>query len=507
MISKEELYYRRSYRLLNKLIETYKNGFKREKTYNMWREEFTSALNNYALVKTARDSLMLTISIALMGLNKEKLEDSKKIENYDNDLVLLNVKNFSLKENERKRIEEFENLKTTNSRFDKWLSLINSPESDKTSIDILKRVRNGLLHSNFTIDNTNNLFTLTNIKTKSYYESCLLNDNFNQFILAYFSNHAEIGLPERTITYVVNTEINITDEVSLKEYLKRIIILDYKHKNPTYNGHNTLDYIMHVTADKNKLNINKVAEQLDKNNITVENIIPTVLSENGINAIIKHLTETNPNLYNLDSEQIKSLAVTHLDYRLTPIKEISNMLLHYFYVILYLVNNNFDINTPFFEGDEYAKDANKPALMLLKSYLILYRIQNNSFDDLDYDNIEFDFDGVDYFSSSKNLQDPTLKVDYIEESYNKIKIKDPTLDDYQIIKRIYIEIIRNSLAHGNIFPQIDQNGIPIIEFRDIFKDKERSLTMDVDKLEILLNSKAFETKYWYKKDEEKILKK
>jgi len=507
MISNEELYYRRSYRLLNKLIETYRTGFNKEKTYTMWKEEFESALNNYSLVKTARDSLMLTISIALMGLNKEKLEDAKKIENYDNDLVLLDVKEFKVNPDARKKLDEFESLKTKSSIFDKWLSLITSPETDKTSVDILKRVRNGLLHSNFKIDTTNQLFTFTNIKTKSYYESSILNDNFNQFILAYFSNHAEIGLPEQTITYIVNSAIKITDEASLREYLKRIIILNYKHKNPTYNGHNTLDYIMHVTANKNILNINKVAEQLDKNNITIEDIIPTVLNEAGINSIIEQLTNKNPYLYSLESDDIKSLAVTHLDYRLTPIKEISNILIHFFYVLMYLVNNNFDVNTEFFQGDEYAKDAYKPALMILKSYLILYRLQNNNFDELDYDKIDFDFDGVDYFSSSKNLQDPTLKVDYIEESYNKIKDKEPELDDYQIIKRIYIEIIRNSLAHGNIFPKFDSLGIPVIEFRDVFKDKVRSLTMDVDKLETLLASSAFEPKYCYKKEEEKTLTK
>lgn len=503
----EELYYRRSYNLLNKLIDTYKNGFDKQKTYCLWEEEYLKSKYNYALVKSARDSLMLTISIALMGLNKEKLEDSKKIENYENDLILLDVKDFNLKKEERDFLLNFEKIKIRNTPFDKWLSLINSPDSDKSSIDILKRVRNGLLHSNFNIDTSNPLFTTTHIKTKSYYESCILNDNFNQFILAYFSNHAEIGITEKTVTYTINRDIKITDDESLKRFLRNIIILYYKHKNPTYNGNNTLDYIMHVTADKNVINLDKIEQEIEKHNIEIENIIPFSLKEQGIENIINNLKSMNHNLYSLTSEQIKSLSITHIDYQLTPIKEISNLLLHYYYLILYLINNSFDINTPFFQGDEYARDAFMPSLMILKSYLILYRLQNNTFDEINYNDINFEFEDINYTTYSKNLNDPNDNTDYIEESYYKIHDNNPSLDDYTIFKKIYIEIIRNALAHGNIIPRISANCISTIEFKDEYKGKIRSIIIDTEKLEILLNSKAFEPKYCFNKEDEKTLKK
>lgn len=506
MISNEELYYRRAYRIINKLIDNYKDGFNKNKTYKMWYEEYMKSIENYSLVKTGRDATILTIAIALMGLNKEKLEDSKKLENYDNDLVSMDVRQWDLNTNERKTIEEFDCLKTTNSVFDKWLTLINSPESDKTSLDVLKRVRNGLLHSNFTIDTSNKLFTLTDIKTKSYYESKILNDNFMQFILAYFSNHAEMGVPEKTITYVHNKNIIVKDEKSLRKFLESIIILNFKSKSSIYNRTNTLDYLIFNSLEGNKVNFNQTLHDIQNTDIVIEKVDPYTLSKVAIDNFINKLMSSMPNLFELSDSEIKNYVVTGINYCIDPIREVSNMLLHYHFIMLNLVNKNFDINTEFFKGDEYAIYAYKPSLMILKLYLVLYRLQNNAFDEINYDDIDFDYKpGKDSFYCY-NIKNPKLDVNYFEESFEKLQKKYPNVDEDTITKKIFLEIIRNSLAHGNIIPKINDNSEPVIEFKDIFKDRVRSLILSIDTIENLLNSKAFEPKYCYKKEEKTLTK-
>lgn len=468
MLSNEELYYRRAYKMVNELIDIYKNGIKKQKMQKLWEENFLKSIENYSLIKTKRDATLLTISIALMGLNKEKLEDCKKLENYDNDLVSMDVRKWDLNTNERKTLEEFDNLKTTNSVFDKWLTLINSPETDKTSLDVLKRVRNGLLHSNFTIDTSNKLFTLTDIKTKSYYHSKILNDNFMQFILAYFSNHAKMGIPEKTITYYCDDNITVKDEISLKKLLESVKVFIYKTKSPVYNGTNTLDYLIFNSVEGNKVNFNKTLNDLQNTDIVIEKVDPYSLSKVAVDNFINKLMSSIPNLFELSDSEIKSFVITGLNYCIDPIREVSNMLLHYYYIMLNLVNKNFDVNAEFFRGDEYAIYAYKPSLMILKLYLILYRLQNNSFDEINYDDIDFDYIPDKDSFCCYNIKNPKLDANYFEESFEKLQKKYPDLDEDTIVKKIFLEIIRNSLAHGNIIPGFN-NSEPVIEFKDILK--------------------------------------
>ena len=58
-----------------------------------------------------------------------------------------------------------------------------------------------------------------------------------------------------------------------------------------------------------------------------------------------------------------------------------------------LFNDKFSIN--FFDGDEFGTESCYAALMVLKSYSIIYRLQNNNFDEIDYSKINFDINDND----------------------------------------------------------------------------------------------------------------
>ena len=100
-MTNEEKYYRRAYKLLDDLSIAYKNGFDRKKTMEFWKNEFLQFIQNPILSVQKMDSLMLTIIISLMGLNKESIERKEKVEGFEElplfkDFRELNLDNASI---------------------------------------------------------------------------------------------------------------------------------------------------------------------------------------------------------------------------------------------------------------------------------------------------------------------------------------------------------------------------------------------------------------------------
>ena len=121
---------------------------------------------------------MLNIIIALLGINKESIEKANIVDSYNNG-VIRDIYNSIMSLSNRKAINYFKGLNTETNSFEEWLSIIKNLNNDKSPDAIFKQVRNSLLHSNFVLDDKSiPSLPLTHLKTKSYYESVILNYNF-----------------------------------------------------------------------------------------------------------------------------------------------------------------------------------------------------------------------------------------------------------------------------------------------------------------------------------------
>lgn len=519
-MTNEEKYYRRAYKLLDDLSIAYKNGFDRKKTMEFWKNEFLQFIQNPILSVQKKDSLMLTIVISLMGLNKESIERKEKVEGFEELPLFKDFRELNLDNASISKIDEFEKSKTRRTVFDNWLSIINSPDNDISNQDIFRRVRNGLLHSNFDVDSDDFQTTYTHIKIKGYYESIIFNQNFYQYVISYFGNSKGVSLTDEDIFFDV-IDVDITDIDTLKRYLKKMTIIKIENKIDNYDGSNTIGMrtLKNLSKNKRVISTNRFRKFFQNGfgeDIKVESIDNYYLADTTINAIIKRIEYNYRDFFKLTKEEKMSIINSNVSYTLNSKAEISNWLLHFYHLINSIPNKNFDVNCDEFLGDEYANISCSSAISILKAYLVLYRIQNiknnneNSlkFNDIDYSLLTFDFGDEDFYIWSENV-DGSSSIDYYEQSYNKQSNKNPEMTQEEIKKYVICDVIRNGLAHGNINSFFsEETGDTIIEIKDINpknKNETRCLQMTIEKFNKFLDSEAFLPKYCYKKENEKSL--
>lgn len=500
-MTSEEKYYRRTYSLLNDLINTYSNGFDKKETLKFWKKSLIEIETNPSLLEEKRDSLLLTIIISLLGVNKESIEKAGIIDEYKKSLIITDLRNVLKKPLSIEKISEFNSLRTTSTPFDEWLSIIKCPGSDANNNDIIRRVRNGLLHSNFTIDTEAASISFTKIKTKSYYESIIFNQNFFQFIFTYFSNIPTIGLCEKTIVTYSKSDEKIVNKKRLREYLESIVMVHISHSMDNFEGDNSLDNRISeaLKAKNRKTSVLKELNNAESNGIEIKDIYNHTLTGETIDSIIIYFEgKYGNNFYSLPQKEKLGLINSYIQYIFENKRHISNWLSHFYYVINNSINPNFDINSEFFLNDQYHKESLQPALAILKGYLILYRLQNNTFSSIDYNKIDFDFNGNDFHLWSEKDNNTTTE-NYFLESFNK-KRMNSNLSDEEIKKVILCEVIRDGFAHGNISCFVCENNT-IIEIKDINKknNQSRCIQMTIDKFNSFLSSEAFLPKYCFDK--------
>ena len=195
-----EKYYRRSYNAVFKLIETYQKGYKKDVMWK-FRENLLNDLNiKEKVIVEEQMSILYSILIATLGLNKESIEKTEKISEYKN-LHSVGLRNMSLPLSYKNRLNQFDFQRVRNTDFDDWLSIIVDIASDQTNKDHLRRIRNGLLHSNFYIEEDFPALNIAHIKIKNYYEAEILEPELRTFIFDYFSNIEEMGIIENIALY------------------------------------------------------------------------------------------------------------------------------------------------------------------------------------------------------------------------------------------------------------------------------------------------------------------
>lgn len=503
-----ERYYRRSYNAINRLIEAYKNGYNKENTLKFRQELMNKYYSNPKIAQSEFNNIMFTIMIALLGLNKEAIENTGKIIEYKKNNNELDLSKILLTNEEKSRLKEFFDSKVVSTDFDNWLSIKINPNTDKENIDYLRRVRNSLLHSNFYIDEENPFIPFAKLKTKSYYESELFNMQFQMFVFEYFGNIDALGLSEAMYTFDV-PQSHIKNQVELIKFLLLTTINKITYKNLKTVGKESPELFLKESADEeSKVDIDKFIDKL--NNIkSVDDIkweTMRIKAEHIVD-LIKYIESVyGQYFYKFDYSTQSGIISTHLKYELNSKIEISNWMSHFWY--LYTSINNPSFAVSFFDGDEFGIDSCYPALMVLKSYLLMYRLQNNNFDEIDYGKVNFDVNDPVIYLYSDNEDKSPITENYFIKSFEKEKSRGILTDEKEIWNKIICEVVRDSLAHGNIRTYTSPSTVePMIELRDVDPKKGtvRVIVLPLVKYEKFLNSEAFIPSNCYKKEDDKIL--
>jgi len=503
-----ERYYRRSYNAINRLIDAYKTGYTKENSLKFREELLNKYKANPITMRSEICNIMFTTMICLLGLNKEAIENTGKIIEYKKNNNELNIDENQLTIEQKQRLKEFNDSKVVNTDFDNWLSIKINPNTDKENIDFLRRVRNSLLHSNFYLDEDTPFMPFTKLKTKSYYEAEIFNLQFQMFVFEYFANIDSLGLSEAIYAFdVPKTQISNQDDFINHLLLMNINKITYQNLQTV--GVESPELFLRESTDSDfKINVSEFAKKLkytkNADNIKWETM---KLSSVYVINVIRFIKNTyGEKFYSLDSDTQNNILTTHIKYELNPKSEISNWMCHFWYLYSTLTNSKFNIS--FFDGDEYGMESCYPALMILKSYLLMYRLQNNNFDEIDYSKIDFDINDKDIQIISENKDQSPVTEDYFQKSFDKEKSKGILTEEKEIWNKIICEVVRDSLAHGNIRTYTSPLTLePMIELKDIDPKKgtTRVIIISLSKYEKFLNSEAFIPSNCYKKEETKKL--
>ena len=499
-----ERYYRRSYNAINRLIDVYKNGYDKNNTLNFRSELIKKFMSNPKIAQSEFDNIMFTIMIALLGLNKEAIENSGKITEYKKNNNELDLNRYTFSEEQKLRLKEFNESKVLSTDFDAWLSIKINPGTDKENIDYLRRVRNSLLHSNFYLDEDIPFMPFAKLKTKSYYEAELFNGQFQMFVFEYFGNIDGLGLSEEMYTFNI-PGVQIQDQETLIKCLILTTIHKLSYKNLKTVGIESPELFLKESSNKDAIvDMNEFLKKLNATTNVDDIVWETMrINDDHIVELIRYIErEYGNDFYKLDNSTQASIISTHLKYELNSKLEISNWMSHFWYLYSTVNNPNFDVS--FFDGDDFGMESCYPALMVLKSYLLMYRLQNNNFDELDYSKIDFDKDDENILMYSENNDDTPVTESYYLNSFQKEKNRGVITDDGLIWKKIICEVVRDSLAHGHIRTFTNPKTFePMIELKDIDpkKGSTRVVVFTLSKYEAFLKSEAFMPAYCYKKED------
>lgn len=497
-------YYRRAHTALRKLIEVYKDGYDIRKMNDFRTSLIRTGINNPKVMREQQFSILFTITTALLGLNKESIERTEKIKEYKQAEKSTGIGIETLTQKQQDRVLEFNHKRSEVTPFDNWLSIIKNLTKDKDSTSIMKKIRNGILHSNFELLLEEDNLDYTNIKIKSYFEAELLNLEFEKYVLEYFSNIEGLGLTEVMHTYNIR-QIPIRDKSMLHEILKEMSINEIRYKNIKTLGEKTPEiHLMEVRNDDDKIDVLEFLKKLkDSNNY--EDLTGEILKlkPETISYLEDYIEKTFGNkFYELDYRVQDGIISTHLNFVLNPKRELSNWYTHFWFLFSTLTAPNF--SPEFFSGDDYGFESCYPSLLVLKAYLTMYRMQCPDFSELDYKKVNFPDDGTIELVKG-NVNDPESDENTFKTSIEKEQERHPELDIVEIFNKVMCDVVRNSLAHGNvnvyISPLTLERKISLTD-TDPKSGRIRKLIFELESFNKFLDSEAFQPKNCYNKTDE-----
>lgn len=483
-MSSEILHYKRGMYYINKLIETFPNGEYVQKNEDDFFEKQHHRFKCNEIASFDLNNFNFLCTLALMGLNKESIERSGNNQDYkykiDYSYADPRINSNIIKEYLvilKNYLSRFDDTRKYNSEYDEWLSINNLNHLPNYDYNYLSKVRNSFMHSEYNFD----LFLgrvplLANIKNTDYTNfSAMINlSKFYEFAKHYFSNDGFFGLLDNM--YVLKcekgkTDIDaICDEESFMKFFKNILEVHKVNYNNDLKAKNILEKKLFVNR---RTTVDRVCRE--------ENLEKITLSEEDIENILNMIKYSyGESFYNLNTDLKIKIIVSAVKYRLDPKSIISGWIMHFYFY-------NTNIVRGIKVDDKFVSTfAMMPSLYILKSYLVLYRLQNKELANWDIDldlinQIDFNYD-INYYND--------FKLKQINKGY--------ILDEEQYKKKYFCEIFRDSLAHGNIKIDFQKDDcadiIQYITFSDIYKSRIREVSLSIEELDKFLSSVAFNGK-------------
>ena len=521
----EELHYKRSMHMLNKLLNLFPDGRYNKSVETEFSKREMKRIHTCDIGLFDYNNLIFLLSVALLGLNKESVEESEKHNEYKHDIDynVLNlhrisksgkVETYSIPDISKEidinsvninnlgsitfgqtpqsilqvlnniKINKFDNKRNYTSPYDSWLSVENKNPLPNYDYNYLSNLRNALMHSEYNFEDGVNPFLLVSICNSNYtnFKAKLLMTNYATFIFHYFSNDIQYGIANKLYVYHFDDDSKANKEDELEDYIKNKITIkkiNYKNRNNSF-----FEEVLQ------KSNFNVTNKKKKKFSITEEDLELTEEQRKQVELILK--SYYGDDLYNMDEERFQRIVVSALKYVLDPVSIISSWIIHFFELIK---STEFHVEL---EDDFISGYAMEPTLLVLKGYALLYRLQNKELrkTPIDYDLVE----DIDY----------KFNVDDYNNYVNRLIDNATYVDDHDSRKRFFTEIFRDSLAHGNIDVEFKEETGEIKQyliFNDKYKNRERIIKITTDNLRKFLDSEAFSPKYLKKeeKDTEKSI--
>lgn len=464
--SSQQLHYIRAIRFLNKMSDYVYNGIynkSKEKEFfvNMSKKVSESKMAIYDL-----NNFLLTCCVGVMGLNKESIEKSDRNNSY----------RYNLKYNDTSKniishiYKGFQKENTIETGLEEWLSVSNVSPNISSNNNYLFNVRNALMHSEYEHNPYNEqdfVCIFLNLHNSNYtrFEGKVFLPNFYEFVKHYYSNDSFFGL--QTDMYFIHAEkTNKLNKEDILEQIKFIKLYKLKYKNDTVYA-NMIE--KKITGDK------KIANYIKKHPYDKEEVVFDESELNKVKLLIdKYYGDS---FYRMKYEEQMRIILCLYKYIKDPKIIISNWIMHFYYLTAGALHSRYA------NEDFVSVFAIEPTIAILKSYAVLYRLQNSSFQEINYDLIN----DLDYKFIENDLD--------IYEKEKSLWLKEnPRLTQSQIDKKYFCEIYRDALCHGKVKIDIEEkNGIikQILIFEDLYKNRRRIISVELEELNKFIESKAF----------------
>lgn len=471
----EILHYKRGMFFVNKLFNLFPDGIYNKQFEEDFVKKEINRFFNYSIARFDLHNFMFLCTVSLMGLNKENMEKCKNIKDYKYkiDYDVVNEKNVPIEL--LNYLNSFSANRVIKTEYDDWLSVNHVNSLSNFDFNYLFNVRNAFMHSEYSFDLFRDYPIISNVYNSNYtgFSAKIFNPKYYEFVKHYFSNDSFFGLVEKRYScYFLEYGDNIINDEALLDFIS----------NKTKVGKYDYDNKLKVSKIFEKTILSRNREitdyELKKHNIKYYDV---VLSSEDIEQVYFSIKSYyGDKFYELSNNDKLNVIFTAVKYRLDFKSVISSWTLHFYRLASGITR------VEYYNDEFYSLFAMVPTLLILKSYLILYRLQNKKLEnyEIDYNlfnEFEFDYE-INYYNDYK------LKLN------NKgIFLKE---DEYKI--KYFLEIFRDALAHGNIdmfYKKQDDNILQYFKFTDKWKNNERNIIIELKEVEKFLSSECFNSKY------------
>lgn len=463
----QELHYIRAMRFLDKLHSLVEDGKYNKEEEKEFFIRLAKLCRENPMTMFDLNNFLLTCSIGVFGLNKESIENSSRNNNYGFDIKYLDPRFAVI----RTAYNQFKKENILSTGLEDWLAVTSVSPHIAPNNNFLFNVRNALMHSEYDFDMQDrqpHMSMFLNIHNSNYtgFEGKIFLSNYTEFVKQYYSNDAFFGL--QTDFYFMDAEhgrikFNKND---LFNQLSRLHLYKLQYQN---------DSKLKNMIEKKLIDERSFQKYMNKNPDRKEEIIFDDNKKKQVELIINHYY--GDKFYDMKFDDQMRIILPIYKYLVDPKMVMSNWIMHFYNMTAASVHLGYA------DEDFRSVFAAEPTIAILKSYMVMYRLQNPSFKEVDYnliDDIKYTFleDDQDVYEKHKNT---CLRIN-------------PHMSQSEIDKRYFSEIYRNALAHGKIKVDVVSEDGEVkqkIIFEDIYKGKRRVISIELKELNKYIDSKAF----------------